>query len=182
MYSSIIKITLVVLVLGVNVSWALDTSSEENTCAEIGFKRKTEPFANCVLELVRRKSNKAPVSAAPPPVVSSNPDDAICLNNGYKPGTNEFTQCRLQINNAKAQAAKEAQDQKEAAAYRELGAVGARMMASPSPYFFQGLGAALNGQVAPGPPPMDMSGPRIYNLPGGKTLNCTTMGNVTNCN
>ena len=37
-------------------AWALDTSVEEFTCKEIGFKPKTEKFANCVLELYERKS------------------------------------------------------------------------------------------------------------------------------
>ena len=44
------------LVLASNAT-ALDTSNEEKTCSEIGFKKKTEAHANCVLELISRKKN-----------------------------------------------------------------------------------------------------------------------------
>ena len=38
-----------------SVASALDTSAEESACSELGFKNKTPPFANCVLELYGRK-------------------------------------------------------------------------------------------------------------------------------
>ena len=186
MYSSIVKVIFLFLAMTSGVAIALDTASEEKTCIEIGFKRKTESFANCVLELVGRKSNKTSVAVTAP----SNPDDALCQRNGFKPGTNDYSQCRLQINNAKAQAAQlaqaaerqraEAQNQKEIDGYLELMALGGRMMAGQSPYALQNIGSALNGQVAP-PLQQDMGGPRIYNLPGGRSMTCTTMGSVTNC-
>ena len=34
----------------------LNTSKEEEVCKEIGFKPNTEPFADCVLKLIAKKS------------------------------------------------------------------------------------------------------------------------------
>ena len=84
--------------------YALDTSTEEKTCSEIGFKRKTEAFGNCVLELVQRKGGQVnrqssqTVSQSP---LSNDPDDATCRKYGFRAGTNEYAQCRQQIDQAR---------------------------------------------------------------------------------
>jgi hypothetical protein len=40
-----------------SASGALNTSKEEDVCQDIGFKPKTEPLANCVLQLLQKKTN-----------------------------------------------------------------------------------------------------------------------------
>jgi hypothetical protein len=48
-------ISIFFLTFSIGPAIALDTSSEEQTCVDIGFKRQTEPFANCVLQLLERR-------------------------------------------------------------------------------------------------------------------------------
>ena len=193
------KILLAILLSALASSiFALDTFREEATCSEIGFKKKTEAYANCVLELLDRNSK----TASRGPV--SDQDDATCRKYGFKAGTPDYGRCRQQIDMAKseaaqrqrefearqreyeaqqqayaAQAAQDEKDRKFAASMALLG-MGSRMMQGQSPYFSQNLGAAMNGQVAP-PPQMDMSGPRTYILPGNKMMTCTTTGTITSC-
>jgi hypothetical protein len=111
------------------VAHALDTSVEEFTCKEIGFKPKTEKFANCVLELYERKSKGStnnPVGsrqAAPAAQAQrgdGSQDDQTCQRYGLKPGQPEYGNCRMQINLAKQQAAREqARYEAEMAAYEK---------------------------------------------------------------
>ena len=149
MYTSANKIIFFLVVSIAAPRWALDTIAEENICAEIGFKKKTEQFANCVLELVNRKSNK--VVATTPTTLPSNPDDAACQQKGLKPGTNDYSQCRLQINNAKLQAAqqkaqyeaqqRESQEKSDnSALYLDLLNKGLCIMSGSSPYALQNIG------------------------------------------
>ena len=71
------------------------TSSEEASCIEMGFKRKTESFGNCVLELMGRRD------AA---IAGGDPDGATCIKYGFKPKSPEYASCRLQIDQARQQA------------------------------------------------------------------------------
>ena len=194
MRTSINKIvgTLVLLFFFSN-SYAFDTSVEEKTCSEIGFKRKTESFGNCVLELVQRKGGQANrqssqiVNQSP---LSNDPDDATCRKYGFRAGTNEYAQCRQQIDQARQdsqrqQAQYEAQQrqyqaqlneqkrQREAAASMALLNMGLGMMAGGSP------------QTNFGPPPIAPQPPqnfhRTYMLPGNRIMTCNTTGAITNC-
>lgn len=47
--------------------YSSDTSKYEETCIDIGFKKKTEAFSNCILELIERDKQKITeqVSAKP---------------------------------------------------------------------------------------------------------------------
>jgi len=179
MRSSIIKVAILLSMLGGSYpSFALDTTSEEAICADIGFKKKTPPFANCVLEMLDRKT-------ANNNVVASDPDDATCRKYGFKPKTNEYGQCRMQIDQARQDAQRqqaqfsEQQRQYEAAAaeYRRqknlaVLQMGLGMMAGGSPG---------NSGLAPTPPAMPQNLPRTYLLPGNKSMNCVTTGTVVNC-
>ena len=157
-------------------AFALDTSAEETSCSEIGFKKKTEAFANCVLELVDRRSSNAPINP-------NDPDDATCRRYGFKPKTNEYASCRQQIDQARIQAQQQqAQYQQQLDAYNKqksqaagvaMMGMGLGMLSSNSP-----VGASNYGG-APIPPQM---GPRTYMLPGNKMMTCTTTGNITSCN
>jgi hypothetical protein len=178
-------------------AYSIDTSREESTCAEIGFKKKTEGFANCVLELVERNLKTGSQGAG------SDQDDATCKKYGFKAGTPDYGRCRQQIDIAKAEAAQkqreydarqreyeaqqrayaaqaaQAEKERKVAASLALMGLGTRMMQGQSPYFSENVGAAANGQIAPPPPLPQM---QIYTLPGGKSMTCTTSGNFTNCN
>ncbi len=157
----------------------IDSSSEESVCADLGFKRKTEPFANCVLELLERKDNAT---------ASNDPDDATCRKYGFKRKSNEYATCRQQIDQARAQErqrqaqfnAQQAQYQEQLAAYKKqkseaaglaLMGMGLGMMSNTSPMY----GGAPVAPVAP------QMGPRTYILPGNRTMTCNTTGNITNC-
>jgi len=163
-----------------NQSSNLDTSAEESSCAEIGFKRKTPAFANCVLELLDRKEERQAVARA------TDPDDATCRKYGFKPKTTEYASCRLQIDQARQVAiAQNAQFQQQQAQYAEakrqqsvkanlaLMQMGLGMMA--------GGGGSSSGGGSYGPAPLAPNPTRTYILPNNKMMTCTTAGSTTNC-
>jgi len=175
---------------------ALDTSAEEAMCKEIGFKPKTEKYANCVLELYERKSKGAPAASRRNSPQSrsqqgdGSQDDQTCQRYGLRPGQPEYGNCRMQIDLARQQAAREqARYQAELAAYEqqksELEAERKRRTIQ------RGLGL-LSGQITLedigrsslglGPAPR---APELQNhtirLPNGGFVHCNTVGHVTNC-
>lgn len=194
MRTSLIKIVHLLLVPFICINaYAIDTSAEEKTCSEIGFKRKTEAFGNCVLELVQRKggqSNRQPAQTANQSPASNDPDDATCRKYGFRAGTNEYAQCRQQIDQARQDAQRqqaqyeaqqrqyqaqlnEQKQQREAAASMALLNMGLGMMAGGSPA----------NNFAPPPvapqPPQNLN--RTYMLPGNRIMTCNTTGTITNC-
>jgi hypothetical protein len=79
-----------------SVASALDTSAEESACSELGFKKKTPAFANCVLELYGRKKQHAPteepttaqeaqIATEPPP--AGEPQQNIATAQGTQTAT-----------------------------------------------------------------------------------------------
>ncbi len=206
-------IILLALIFASGNSSALDTTKEESTCAYIGFKKGTESFGNCVLELVDRnkkaaqkrasettqantsKPAKSTTQAANDPRASGDgsPDDNICQSYGFKPSTNEYSSCRLQIDLAK-QNAKQQQDiylqqkaqydeqvaaiEKQKARERNLKQLemGLRMMGGQS---VQDAAMA----TARMPPMPQAPGPitQRITMPNGRSMTCTTTGSNTNC-
>jgi hypothetical protein len=160
-------------------SFAIDFSMYENQCAEIGFKRKTPAFGECVLELHSRGINtqKSPNSSG-----DGTPDHATCARYGFQTGTVEYSQCRMQIDTARNQAQQQQRQYEEQLAAQAR----AKEKAQGEAMFLLGMGMlAGSGPKRSSvdntyiqPPPQD----RIYNLPGGKFMRCSTMGMVTNCN
>jgi len=166
---------ILLLLVNATTSIAIDTSEQEKACSEIGFKKKTEAFANCVLELVSRESSNAPINP-------NDPDEATCRRYGFKPQTNEYASCRQQIDQARIQARQQqAQYQQQLDAYnkQKSQAAGLAMMG-------MGLGMLSNNSSGSSgygsPPPPPQMGPRTYMLPGNKMMTCTTTGNITSCN
>jgi hypothetical protein len=164
-----------------------EDSPEEVSCVEIGFKKKTEGFRKCVLELKNRSGGNAPE------VVYNDPDDATCKGYGFKPKTTSYAECRQKIEMFKAesqqrQAAYEAQkkqyDEQVAAIEKEK-----RRQASSKTFLYamsllggqtpmQAYGTSQGYPPAPQPPsPMNQT----YVFPNGKMMNCNTVGNTTNC-
>jgi len=185
---------------------AIDTSAEEKTCREIGFKPKTEKFANCVLELYERRgsqtASRAPSTQKPTnqrPAQSAtlgdgSQDDQTCQKYGLKPGQPEYGNCRMQIDMAKQQVAREqARYQQELAAYeqdkkekeaqrrREQGMktlqMGLGMMSGQLTLDDVGR-SSLGLPPAPRPPQIQN---QTIRLPNGNLIHCSTTGTFTNC-
>lgn len=192
-----------VLAFAAGTAYALDTSAEEAMCKEIGFKPKTEKYANCVLELYERKSKAAPAASAqrppqspPQPVQQGDgtQDDQTCQRYGLRPGQPEYGNCRMQIDMAKQQVAREqARYQAELAAYeqqkKEIEAERRREQGLRQ--LQMGLGL-MSGQVTlqdlgrqslglPPPPAAPQIQNQTIRLPGGGIIHCTTTGTFTNC-
>ena len=163
---------------------AIDTSAEEAVCQSIGFKKKTDSFANCVLELLDRRASSKPTSA------SNDPDDATCRKYGFRPRSNEYATCRLQIDQARQDA------QRQQAQYNEQQRQYQAQLDEQKKQRNQAQGLALmqmgagissgaynvrNGYGTLPTPPAPLDSPRTYILPGGKAMTCTTTGSVTNC-
>lgn len=152
---------------------AIDSSSEEVTCYELGFKKKTQSYANCVVELLGRRQSAGPVN-------SSDPDASTCLRYGYKVGTNEYAMCRQQIDMARQDAQRQiAQIKRQTEAQQDQ-----QSRAAGLALFNLGMGTLATGSIpgygpTPQIPPQNFM--RTYTLPGGKTMSCTTTGTVTNC-
>jgi hypothetical protein len=160
---------------------ALDLTAYESQCAEIGFKRKTVAFGECVLELKSRESTTARASANSQGDGSA--DHSTCVRYGFGVGTTEYAQCRMQIDLAKSQAQEQQRQYERQVAEQQK----AKDRAKGEAAFLMGLSMmAGGGQRQPGgnsfnniPPPPAIN--QIYNLPGGKFMTCNTMGRVTNC-
>jgi hypothetical protein len=98
-----------------------DTSSQEATCKDIGFRPKTVAFADCVIKLVERDQNsqdsittpvrsvRSRVVQSPPPSVALSPNEKTCANYGFKRRTVSFSQCVMQLDAAQQQAQAQAQ-------------------------------------------------------------------------
>ncbi len=182
MRSSTPSIVFLLLLLFAGASLAVDTTQHEKTCSEIGFKKKTEPHANCVLELLARSGGTRNnlISST-----MAHPDDATCKSYGFKPGTTSFGECRQKLDFARQQAAqkqREYEEQKrqydaqlEEQKRRRQAAAGLALMQMGS-----GIASGTyNSPLAPPRPPAPTSETII--MPGGRIVNCHTTGTVTNC-
>lgn len=180
-------------------SLAIDTSAEEKACAEIGFKQKTEKFASCVLELYDRRSkttNQPRVTSAnsAAPTGDGSADDQTCQRYGFHPGANAYAECRMKIDIARQEAARDHQRyERELAAYNQKVAeakreqerqrnirqleLGLRMMGGQS----VGDAARSVGTGAPIAPPRPAIQNQTIILPGARPINCSTVGTVTTC-
>jgi hypothetical protein len=203
-----IKITFSLIVfIGLSVSYALDTTKEENTCTYIGFKKGTESFGNCVLELVDRNKktvskNATVATQADAPRKSKNEpqvagdgsnDDSTCQSYGFKPASSDYSSCRLQIDLAK-QNAKQQQDiyQQQKAQYDEQVAAIEKQKAKERNMKQLEMGLRMMGgqsvqdaamATARMPPLPQAPGPitQRITMPNGRGMTCTTVGTNTNC-
>lgn len=173
--------------LSITKSTIAEDSPEEVSCVEIGFKKKTEGFRKCVLELKNRSGGNVPE------VAYSDPDDATCKGYGFKPKTTSYAECRQKIEMFKAesqqrQAVYEAQkkqydeqvaaiekERKRQASMRSF-TYGMALLGGQTP--MQAYGTSQGYPPAPqAPSPLNQS----YTFPNGKMMNCTTVGSTTNC-
>lgn len=180
-----IKLQLIILLIGfpsINSSaQTFDLSKYEALCTDIGFTKKTPSFGECVLELRSRDRNK---NSAPPTsnnIVDQTPDHLTCARYGFIAGTTDYSQCRMQIDMARREALEQQRQYEEQLAEQKR----AKEKARGEAMLMLGLGmmsgqkpnSGFNNNTITPPQPM-----RIYNLPGGRSMTCTTMGAFTNCN
>jgi hypothetical protein len=157
------------------------TASEEATCIEMGFKRKTESFGNCVLELMGRKDTA---------LAGADPDGATCIKYGFKPKSSEYASCRLQIDQARQQAQQnqaqfleqkraydKADKQRRIDASMKLMDMGQRIASGQNGADAYRQANGLAPLQSPTPPMQTQT----YMLPNNKMMTCTTAGSVTNC-
>ena len=178
------KLTLIgsCLLLSLNC-FALDLSQYESLCSEIGFKKKTEAYGQCVLELAEKnKSLSSP----------KNDDEQLCKSYGFKPNTSSFSECKLKLEMAKRQSidAQEKYNREKAEYDRQMALIqrereqqramkqlelGLRMMGGQSPVDAVNS-VGTNAPIAPRAPTN-----QTITLPNGRMVNCTTTGTMTNC-
>jgi hypothetical protein len=176
-------------------------SHAEATCSELGFKRKTEAFGDCVLELHSRNKKTVKQSG------DGSPDDNSCKKFGFVVGTQEYASCRLQMDTARQQAQQKQaeyelakqQYEQELRVYEERLAAyekekkrrqgdammkfGLALMGGTSPHFSENLANA--GRASLGYPPVQPAIPRFDNFmittPSGQITNCNVSGNLIHC-
>jgi hypothetical protein len=188
--------------------FALDLSVYENQCSEIGFKKKTLAFGECVLELHSRgvPPQKASNSAQANTGDGTN-EHQMCAKFGFVAGTSQYSECRLKIDIAKKeqaqrQAAYDAEQQRyqeeqrrydaQVAEYEKekerqkglaLMRFGAALAGGTSPSFAENFGNA--GRQSLGIAPVPPTRPQIQNFtitnPAGRMTNCNVVGNNINC-
>jgi hypothetical protein len=153
---------------------AMDLSKYESLCRDIGFSKGTQKYGECVLELrAREKNNVRPKQV----IGDGSADDQTCQRYGFLVGSSDYAQCRMQIDTVRNQASEQyrlSQERAEAerrAESRNLVIKGLGMIAGQPPQTFGG-----NQPSAP-----QMSPLRIFTLPNGRTMTCTTNGPFTNC-
>jgi hypothetical protein len=116
------KYILLVLFLFSSQLFAIDLSSFEKTCAEVGFKPKTTDYGDCVLELRSRELKKISKSkvgksniehsltsaqispSRPVEVGDGSNNDNICQKYGFEVGNEGYKKCRLDLDIAQRQA------------------------------------------------------------------------------
>ena len=158
---------------------ALDLGAYEDQCESIGFTKKTPAFGECVLELYSRSDSVGRTNQVAATGDGSQ-DATTCINYGFNPGSSDYSQCRLQIDLAKQQAA-----QQQAAYAEQLAAQEKERERRRGEALFRiGMGILGGSQQnnTPQLPALTPPNPtRMYNLPGGKFITCTTRGLVTHC-
>lgn len=179
-----------IFILCIDPVYAIDTTSEEKTCSEIGFKRKTEAFGNCVLELVQRRGSQSR-SQSSQAINSNDPDDATCRKYGFKAGTNEYAQCKQQIDLARLDAQrqqaqfelqqKQYQDQLDAQKKRRSDAANMAMLSMGLGMMAGGGNQGSNAGVQPIAPQKPLNEYRTYSLPNGQIMRCNAFGNNVQC-
>jgi hypothetical protein len=172
----------------------------EKMCVELGFRKSTEAYGKCVLQLLDREQKNIPKEASAEKLNrvdgtstrgDGSPDDSKCREFGYQAGSQPYADCRLKMNSLRVQAEERQRDYEQR--QREYDAKVAeyerqRKIASSLALVQCGLNMVagnncVGGRVGPAPVPPSPVSPVIQNiiLPGGRIVNCTTIGMNTSC-
>lgn len=188
------------------ITEAKDLEEYGAQCKDIGFKPKTPAYGDCVLELRKREggSNASLVvkntPSAPTITISAKGDgtseDKTCRQYGFNVGTEQYSQCRLQLSLAKSQfEAQQSQYEQQQRQYQEqrsqyeaqvaaqekakekeksmkLMELGFRMMGG-QPIGDAAMATAGMQPISPRAPARPVFENYSITMPGGRTTNCT---------
>jgi len=98
---------LLALMLALPMASFADLTAYKSQCTDIGFKKGTEKFGDCVMELKKRDAGRSSAQG------DGTPNDRNCQKFGFTPGTTDYSQCRMELELAAAKA------QREFAVYEE---------------------------------------------------------------
>ena len=142
----------------------MDTSKEEELCISLGFKNKSPSFGSCVLELIERRSSVSNLSE----------DDLTCQGYGFRLGSvdAEYEEQKRQYEEQMAAYQKKIRQEKNQKALD----LSLRLLNGQSPTEAV-LSAGTGAPIRPNPP----SNTQTLIMPGGRIVNCTTTGNLTQC-
>jgi hypothetical protein len=180
----------------------------EKTCEEIGFKRKTVAFGECVLELDRREKNAGSVSKqrANAPLLTDitsgqnltheqAEDDRVCQSYGFAVNTPQIAECRFKIKLLREENIRrqEAYEQQMAEYQARLDAIqkdrerekalrqlefGVRLLGGQQPV---DAARSIGNMGLPALPTRPQSTLQTIILPGGRAVTCSMNGNIVNC-
>jgi len=116
MRASTIAVVSTWLMATVFTASAVGLEEYEATCSQLGFKKRTPAYGECVLELDSRATlskEKAKTIEQPkqqqatvrPPPGDGTPDHLTCSQFGFTVGTPQYSDCRLKISIAKQEQA-----------------------------------------------------------------------------
>ena len=234
MRTSIIEVVTASLLICSNVVFGAELSDYEKTCLDLGFKKRTPAYGECVLELDKRSTDQQKQAerarveqqrqaqeqqerqAAQQRQQQEQqraargdgtPDHQTCNKYGFVAGTAPYAECRQKIDLARREAAQKqaayelelkryeaekerheqqvAEYEKEKERQRGLAMMrfGAALMSGTSPYASENFANA--GRASLGLPPIAPSRPQIQNYtittPGGRMVNCNSVGNDIHC-
>lgn len=188
------------------ITEAKDLDEYGAECKDIGFKPKTPAYGDCVLELRKRyggSNSSSTVKNTPSPSVNTSgsqgdgsSEDGTCRQYGFNVGTEQYSQCRLQLNLAKRQfEAQQAQYDQQQRQYQEqrsqyesqvaaqekakekeknmkLMELGFRMMGGQS-VTDASMATAGMQPISPRAPARPVFENYSITMPGGRTTNCT---------
>lgn len=157
----------------------------ESECQRIGFKPKTENFAECVLELHSRTKKVQVFSGMKPS--ERTPEANQCIVMGFVNGTVEFSNCQIQLRQLALQeqqyrTQQNLNDQQSAYLKKQQDLYQAEILLGIANKAFNYAGSfekpRINTLNKPSPfPPL----PLRLTLPSGNAVNCTYVGASYNC-
>jgi hypothetical protein len=206
MRASVIQITAAAFMSFGSAAFGADLAEYEKTCAELGFKKRTPAFGECVLELDRRsteqknraasvRAEQKPPTVPPPPqpqtrpMGDGSPDDVKCQEFGWDVGTLGYAGCRQQLYQLRAD---QEQYRQALAAYQERVKAhereaerqrGMRALEMSARLLGGGRGVPSGSSLGPAPV-APVAPPSMYTVQDryGRSVNCTaqTTGSITN--
>jgi hypothetical protein len=144
--------------------------------------------------LVQRSNSPQSTRSSSGQIISNNPDDALCIKYGFRVNTNEFAQCKLQLNQARLQAQqqqnqyqeqKRQYDEQQAQIEKERTRQQSQRLFDMSQRLASGQSITEVGRAGMGLPPLQQPTMPPQNqtfiMPNGRAVTCTTTGSITNC-
>jgi hypothetical protein len=186
------KIIILLFFCQATFSFGIDTTKEELVCTEIGFTNKTESFANCVVELYKKRTTQNSDRLVNNKINTQNPHEKMCIDYGFQFDTVDFSRCKMQLDHAKRDiATRQAQQSQEQRRHEEQlsNAKRQRDIAANLALVQCGLnmmsgGSCLTGQRSPAAPTGPIPSLPLYQnitLPSGRIIQCTNIGTNTVC-